>query len=89
MKKTAITSFVLLLTTISSALACEVCKKNQPKVLENITHGSGPTGTIDYIITWSAVVIVTITLVMSIRFLLRPKETGVDHIKNIVMNQPN
>ena len=89
MKKIAITSFVLLLTTFSSALACEVCKKNQPKVLENITHGSGPTGTIDYIITWSAVVIVTITLVMSIRFLIRPKETGVDHIKNIVMNQPN
>lgn len=89
MKKTAITSFVLLLTNFSSALACEVCKKNQPKVLENITHGSGPTGTIDYIITWSAVVIVTITLVMSIRFLIRPKETGVDHIKNIVMNQPN
>lgn len=89
MKKTAITSFVLMLTTFSSALACEVCKKNQPKVLENITHGSGPTGTIDYIITWSAVVIVTITLVMSIRFLIRPKETGVDHIKNIVMNQPN
>lgn len=85
--KNIILSTLFLLAGVSTALACEVCKKNQPKVLENITHGAGPTGTLDYIITWSAVVIVTFTLIMSVRFLISPKETGAEHIKNIVVNQ--
>lgn len=85
--KTILISIAIILAGFSTALACEVCKKNQPKVLENITHGTGPTGTLDYIITWSAVVIVTFTLIMSVRFLIRPQETSAEHIKNIVINQ--
>lgn len=80
---------IFVLVSAFPSLACEVCKKNQPKVLENITHGAGPTGTLDYIITWSALVIVTFTLFMSIRFLIKPKETSPDHIKNIVLNENN
>lgn len=85
--KKIIFSIAIILAGVSTALACEVCKKNQPKMLENITHGAGPTGTLDYIITWSAVVIVTFTLIMSVRFLIRPQETGAEHIKNIVIKQ--
>lgn len=66
--------------------ACEVCKNNQPKGLENITHGSGPTGNLDYIITWTAVVIVSVTLFYSIKYLVKPKETNPDHIKNSILN---
>ena len=69
------------------AIACDLCKKNQPKGLENITHGEGPSGNIDYIITWSAIVLVAVTLFFSIKYLVRPKENRPDHIKNIVWDK--
>lgn len=72
---------------IGTAMACELCKKNQPKVLENITHGTGPQGDIDYIIIWSAVVIVSITLFLSAKYLIRPNEDEPSHIKNIVIEK--
>lgn len=87
MTKPIVLSALMLLANATAALACELCKKNQPKVLENITHGAGPTGTLDYVITWSAVVLVAITLALSIKFLIRPKEGRTDHIKNIVLHQ--
>ncbi|MCM4167272.1 hypothetical protein KCTC52924_02853 [Arenibacter antarcticus] len=68
-------------------MACDLCKENQPKGLEDITHGRGPTGYVDYIITWSALILVAITLFFSIKFLVRPKENGPDHIKNIVWDK--
>lgn len=67
--------------------ACDVCKENQPKGLENITHGAGPSGNLDLIIIWSAVVIVGFTLFFSLKYLIKPKETNPDHIKNIVRNE--
>lgn len=80
--------FTLLFVFLGEfAMACEVCQKNQPKVLQNITHGPGPSGTIDYIIIWTAVVIVVFTLYFSVKFLIRPKENSPDHIKNIVKNE--
>lgn len=69
-----------------SAYACEVCKENQPKVLQNITHGTGPSGDVDYIIIWIAVIIVAITLLMSIKYLVRPGEQAPDHIKKSILN---
>ena len=84
--KKLVTTLAILMLNVPALLACEVCKKNQPKILQNITHGAGPTGTLDYIITWSAVALVTFTLVLSIKFLLRPGETGSEHIKNVVLN---
>jgi hypothetical protein len=89
MKNKIILTVLLLVSDLTFAMACELCKKNQPKVLENITHGAGPTGTLDYIITWTAVVIVTVTLIMSIRLLIKPREVDSDHIKNIVLNHNN
>ncbi|MCK0159094.1 hypothetical protein [Allomuricauda sp. F6463D] len=68
-------------------IACDLCKKNQPKGFENITHGQGPTGNMDYIITWSAIILVIITLFFSIKFLVRPRENNPEHIKHIVWDQ--
>lgn len=65
--------------------ACEVCQKNQPKVLRNITHGTGPQGNIDYIIIWSAIIIVALTLFFSLKYLIRPKGNASDHIKNSII----
>lgn len=67
-------------------LACDLCQKNQPEVLQDVTHGQGPQGQLDYIITWTAVAIVAVVLFFSIKFLVKPRENDPDHIKNIVVN---
>ncbi|HLS70697.1 MAG TPA: hypothetical protein VK027_03470 [Chitinophagaceae bacterium] len=85
MKKIAFLISIFLLSIPYGLFACEVCEKNQPKVLQGVTHGAGPQGNIDYIITWSAVVIVGITLFYSLKFLIKPKEDNPEHIKNIVV----
>lgn len=69
------------------AFACDVCKENQPKGFENVTHGAGPSGNIDFFIIWGAVIIVGFTLFYSLKYLIRPKENNPDHIKNIVRNE--
>lgn len=87
MKRNFLLFSLLLIGGQGFVLACDLCKKNQPKGLENITHGEGPAGNIDYIITWSAVVLVVITLFFSVKYLVRPKENHPDHIKNIVCDK--
>ncbi|MGE0771935.1 MAG: hypothetical protein AB7K37_09515 [Cyclobacteriaceae bacterium] len=66
--------------------ACELCKKKQPKVLEDVTHGAGPQGNLDYLIVSIALVVVGITLVFSLKFLISPRESNPGHIKNIVVD---
>ena len=86
MKKFAALLIIFLFAGIKS-FACEVCEKNQPKVLQGITHGPGPSGNIDYIITIIAVVTVGLALFLAIKYLVKPKEGEPDHIKNIVLNE--
>jgi len=69
------------------ALACEVCKKQQPAGFENITHGAGPSGAIDYIIIATATAIVLFTVYLTLKHLFRPCENNPEHIKNIVRNE--
>lgn len=85
MKRFLIILIIFLVNFPGVVYACEVCQNNQPKMLKNITHGTGPQGNTDYIIIWSAVVIVSVTLFFSIKFLIRPKESAPDHIKNITI----
>lgn len=82
---------ILLLFTIllfnsksHASVVCDLCKAKQPKGFENITHGEGPEGNIDYIIMYSAILIVGYTLFMSVKYLANPKEKKESHIKNIV-----
>lgn len=79
--------FVLLLMQNSYSLACTVCKSQQPKVLQGVTHGTGPGGTLDYIIISGAAVIVFVTLILSIWFLVRPGEKDPGHIKNLIISK--
>ncbi len=85
MKRFLIILILFLINYPNVLRACEVCQNNQPKMLKNITHGTGSQGNTDYIIIWSAVVIVAVTLFFSIKFLIRPKEAAPDHIKNITI----
>ena len=87
MKHKLLTILALLISAVS--FACPVCESKQPKGFENITHGEGPDGDIDYIIMLTAVVIVGYTLIMSIKYLVKPKEKNENHIKNLVLNEEN
>lgn len=88
MKRSILPTLLALAAVLYSnlaALACEVCKKNQPAGMENITHGAGPQGNIDYIITWTAVIIVAVALYLSIKYLVKPREDNPDHIKHSIV----
>lgn len=85
MKKLLFITLLLILQIPIRAFACEVCQNKQPKVLQGITHGTGPQGNLDYIIIWSAVIVVAITFFFSVKYLVRPREVESSHIKNIVL----
>lgn len=68
------------------AFACPVCEKQQPKILQGITHGAGPGSQWDYIIVWIAVIIVLATLFYSIKWLINPGENSPAHIKQSILN---
>ena len=86
MQKQKIIFTVIFLSGIRIGLACDLCKRNQPKGLGNITHGAGPSGPLDYIISWGGVIVVLITLALFIKYLIRPSDADHDQIKNIVVN---
>ena len=87
MKKLISTVLFLILSIPTLLLACDVCESKQPKVLRGITHGSGPESDFDYAITLFAAVVVTITLYLSVKYLVKPKESMPSHIKNITVEQ--
>lgn len=86
MKKQGIyTALLLMMLSGGNVLACEVCKKNQPEILRGVSHGTGVEASFDYVIIWSAAVMVAITLYLSIKYLIKPNEGAKGHIKNIVV----
>ena len=84
MKKVLFSS-ILLIGSLA-AHPCPVCKKQQPRILQDITHGSGPQGNLDYLIISVAVVIVLVSLFFSLKYLLSPGEESKKHIKRLVLN---
>jgi len=79
--KKIITSIVFLLVSFVSSIACPVCERNQPKVLRGIVHGAGPESNWDYVSIWITIIIAVITLVLTIKWLIKPGEKNADHIK--------
>lgn len=67
-------------------MACPVCEKNQPALLKGITHGAGPDSQWDYLIIFIMTGIVLGTLLVSLKYLIRPGEKNSRHIKNLVLN---
>lgn len=72
-----------ILFTIQSmaTYACPMCEKQQPKILRGIAHGAGPESNLDYVIVWTMVAIVLVTLFFSLKYLIKPKEKEANHIK--------
>jgi hypothetical protein len=77
---------LLLSTAAQLAIACDVCKKQQPKVLQGITHGAGPQSNWDYVIVVLTCVLVITCLYSSVRHLIHPKEQTANHIKYSILN---
>ena len=87
MKKLSLILLSILTIGVQYGLACTVCGQNQPKALQGITHGTGPQGNQDYVIIIAGIIIVSFTLIYSLKFLIRPGEKNPGHIKNIVVDE--
>lgn len=76
---------VFVLGAQTAALACEACKKQQPKITSAFTHGAGPTSNWDWVIVAVIAIITLATLIYSIKYLVAPGEKNANHIKNSIL----
>ncbi len=82
MKRGLVLTALMFISTLS--MACDVCSKQQPEALRGIAHGAGPDNSWDYLIVLLTAVVVVVSLIFSVRWLLRPGEKGEDHIKRSI-----
>ena len=78
-------ALLLLALPTLSAWACDACVKQQPEVLQGITHGTGPQSQWDMPIVWCSAIVVVVTLLLAVKFLVRPGEREPGHIKRSVV----
>lgn len=80
--------FLLVASLLISiwTFACPVCERNQPKIFRGITHGAGPESKWDYVIVAITAIIVLLTLVFSIKWMIKPGEKSNQHIKRFILN---
>ncbi|PKP16871.1 MAG: hypothetical protein CVU07_05525 [Bacteroidetes bacterium HGW-Bacteroidetes-23] len=76
---------LLLLFVYQYGIACEACKKQQPKIIQNFTHGTGPGSSWDWVIVSIIAIITLLTLVYSLKYLFKPGEKNSDHIKQSIL----
>lgn len=67
-------------------LACPACKRQQPRLLQGITHGAGPGSQWDYVIVCVALALTVMVLFYSVKWMIRPGEQAPDHIKQFILN---
>ncbi|WP_374950107.1 hypothetical protein [Mucilaginibacter sp.] len=77
---------LFLFTPSLSVLACDACKKQQPKFLQGITHGTGPDSGWDYLIVAIMVVITLYVFAATLKCLIKPAESEERHIKRMILN---
>lgn len=83
-----IKAFLILLTVLSVQIvtACPICDKQQPKITQGLTHGVGPQSNWDWVIIAIIAAITVLTLVLSLKYLIKPGEKNTDHIKQSILN---
>ena len=82
-----LTLSILLSIVGTAVIACPVCERNKPKALQGITHGTNPTGPMDYVVVVVMIIIAVLTLFYSVKWLIRPNENNKDHIKYTFLNE--
>jgi hypothetical protein len=70
-----------------TSYACPVCERNKPKIIQGITHGSNPDSNWDYVIVTVMIIIAIATLYYSVKWLIKPNENEISHIKNSILNE--
>lgn len=70
-----------------AAFGCPVCERNKPKLLQGITHGTGPDSQWDYVVVFAMIIVAILTLFYSIKWLIHPNEKSLDHIKLSILNE--
>lgn len=86
MMLTGMISIALLLASSYPVTACEACKKQQPKLLQGITHGPGPDSNWDYLIVSIMVVITVYSLYAMIRYMAKSRDKVYQNIKTSILN---
>lgn len=76
---------VLVIFIAQIAIACPVCEKQQPKITQGLTHGVGPQSNWDWVIIAITLLITVLTLIYSIKYLIKPGEKNNDHIKQSIL----
>lgn len=76
---------VLVIFIAQIAIACPVCEKQQPKITQGLTHGAGPQSNWDWVIIAITSLITVLTLIYSIKYLIKPGEKNNDHIKQSIL----
>lgn len=85
--KVLITAILLVYTKL--IFACEVCERNQPAITKGWTHGTGPGSSWDWVNISVMTIITLLTLIFSIKFLVKPGEKDENHIKRQILNHSN
>ena len=80
--------FVLIFFAQSFLLyACPVCERAKARAaFGNITHGAGPISNWDYVAVWIVVAAVLLSFFYSVKWLVKPAEKNLDHIKYSILN---
>lgn len=65
--------------------ACDVCEQQQPKITQGITHGTGPQSNWDWVIIGAVAALTLVTLILSIKYLVKPGEKNENHIKQTIL----
>ncbi len=77
---------LLVLFNAMATFACPACEKQQSEFLSSISHGAGPQSRFDYLIVSVVAVIVLATLYFSLKWMIKPGERNVNHIKRTILN---
>ncbi len=84
-----ISAFALTLVFLFAhgvAIACDVCQKQQPKLLRGMAHGAGPESEWDYVVVAGIALIALVSAVYAVKYIIRPGETSSHHIKRSILN---
>lgn len=87
--KNKIKSIIILFLVFfayNTAISCPVCEKQQPEITQGLTHGTGPESNWDWAIVAVISLITLLTLIFSIKYLIKPGEKNIDHIKQLILS---
>ena len=81
MKTKLISTGFFWFIALASLMACPVCDKRQPKGFAGITHGTGPESAFDYWMLYGSMAVVVLTLLLFVRFMIRPETRAMNRLK--------